>query len=109
MRLIAAAVVLAALAAAPATAGGRAQLQLVRAQPLTVQGSGFRTHERVAAVLRRPGGVWRQSARADGHGRFSLAFRGASIGRCTAFSVVTAGSKGSRATLLWRAPDCAEE
>jgi hypothetical protein len=104
VRLIAAVAVLAALAAVPAAAGDRARLRLVKTQPVTIHGSGFHTHERVGAVLRRRDGVSRRSGRADADGEFSLSFRGANVARCDGFRVVATGADGSRAALMRRPP-----
>jgi len=105
---MAAAVIIAALAAAPTGAAGRAHLRMTSAHPLTLQGSGFHARERVRAILRRPAGIRRRSAGADAQGRLNLKFGGVAIARCTGFSVVVTGSEGSRAAFLWRAPECPE-
>jgi hypothetical protein len=80
------------------------KLELVDTRPVTTHGSGFRSHERIRVVLRRPSGVSRRRARADADGAFSATFPSAMIDRCGTFSIRAKGHAGSRATLLRRQP-----
>jgi hypothetical protein len=89
-------------------AGGAAQpaLKLDRLQPLTIAGRGFHAHERVQLVLRGgPGGHRRVTA--SSRGRFTKAFSGVEMDRCSGFWVIATGSAGSRTRLVRRArPQC---
>jgi hypothetical protein len=80
------------------------KLELAGTRPVTVHGTGFRSHERVRVVLRQPSGVSRQKTRGDADGAFSSRFPSATIDRCGTFSVRAKGRAGSQATLLRRLP-----
>jgi hypothetical protein len=80
------------------------KLELLKTRPVTIHGTGFRSHEHIRVVLRRPSGVLRRKTQGDGQGAFSLAFNSATIGRCGTFSITAKGRSGSRAVLLRRAP-----
>jgi hypothetical protein len=80
------------------------KLELLGTRPVTVHGTGFRSHERVRLVLRQPSGVSRRKVRGDGEGTFSTTFHTARVGRCGTFSITAHGRAGSRATLLRRVP-----
>jgi hypothetical protein len=79
-------------------------LELVKTRPVTVNGTGFASGERIRVVLRRPSGVSRERAQASPGGEFSSTFSGAEIDRCDRFTIKARGRAGSRATLLHRAP-----
>jgi hypothetical protein len=90
---------------APATdAETQAKLELLGTRPVTVHGTGFRSHERVRLVLRQPSGVSRRKVRGDGAGTFSATFHTTRVGRCGTFSITAHGRAGSRATLVRRVP-----
>jgi hypothetical protein len=94
----------AAAAALVAAAAPGASLELSRMHPVTVEGTGFHTRERVRVVLHDDSGRHRRRARADASGAFSTAFKGVVVGRCEAFSVTAVGRAGSRARVGRRAP-----
>jgi hypothetical protein len=96
---------LAAIAAAPgATTAREAELNLVRMHPVTVQGDGFHSRERVRLVLHEPSGTHRRRARAGASGTFLATFPRAAIARCEPFSITATGRAGSRASVARRAP-----
>jgi hypothetical protein len=104
---VAAVAVVAALALAlvpPTRAGSDPALRLVTTRPVTVHGTGFKAHERVRLVLRKPSGAYRRRARAGPRGRFTRRFRGVTIDRCSGFRLTATGRQGSRATILRRPP-----
>ena len=80
------------------------KLELVKTRPVTIHGTGFRSHERVRVFLRRKSGISRRKTRGDGQGAFSLMFSSATIGRCGTFSITAQGRTGSRAALIRRVP-----
>lgn len=81
------------IAAAPAGGATHATLALVRAQPLTVRGTGFAARERV--VLRMA--EQRVVVRTSRLGRFVAAFQ--TFDRCSGGRVVAAGVAGDHALL----------
>src|SRR5690242_5256874 len=96
-------VILAAALVAAAPAGGTTHpsLALLRAQPLTVRGTGFVARERV--VLRT--GQVRVVVRASGLGRFVAAF--AAGDRCSGGRVLAVGASGDHALLRLPPVECA--
>ena len=109
---IAAAVVAAAAAAAAGPSLGAATeappadptLVLVGTRPVAIDGSGFRTEERIRLVLRGPDGVVRRWSRASPDGEFSRRFPAVTIGGCDTLSISAKGDAGSRSMLPRRAP-----
>jgi hypothetical protein len=83
-----------ALAAGPSSA----HLALVRAQPLTVRGTGFHARERVRLVLGRASAGTAARARATAAGAFTAVVPGR-LQRCAGVTVTAIGDHGSRATL----------
>jgi hypothetical protein len=71
----------------------KASLQVIRQTPLTIQGHGFRSHEKVRVSA--AGRQWRPKASA--RGSFVLTLRGAN--RCSIVRIVAVGSEGTRAVL----------
>jgi hypothetical protein len=101
--MAAASVLLVLVAGAAGSDAGRSapHLKLVATAPPVVRGTAFRAHERVRLVLRRRvGEPTIVHARADSAGSFVATFTGVRVNRCGGFSIVAAGSEGSRATLL---------
>jgi hypothetical protein len=80
---------------AVASQTSRAALKVVRAQPLTVAGRGFRAGERVTV---KADGLTR-SVTAGARGGFTVTFPEANT--CNGVVVVARGSKGSRATVAF--------
>jgi hypothetical protein len=110
MRVIAVALVLAALLAAScaraATQGSRPTLRIASDKPFVVVGTGFRSGERVKLLVSTPKPDVR-TVRAGSRGRFRLVLRVA-LPWCGGALVVQAiGAHGSRATVDRSAPDCA--
>jgi hypothetical protein len=77
------------------TQANRASLKVVRAQPLTVAGRGFRAAERVRVTADGRS----RSATAGARGGFAVTFPEANT--CNGVLVVARGSKGSRATVTF--------
>jgi hypothetical protein len=92
--------------AAPA---GKASLQLLTLQPLTVRGQGFAARERVRIEVY---GVARATRRltATRFGTFRTRFDGVTATRCDMVRLVAVGGAGSRAsTKMLPAPACLAE
>jgi hypothetical protein len=83
-------------------AGARpaAHLRLVKANPVTVAGRGFRPHVRVRLMLTAHGTMLRQP-RANGNGAFTVTFPTA-LDRCSGW-MVTATQRG-RSMVILRSP-----
>jgi hypothetical protein len=94
------------LAAAP-----RPAVRIVDLQPVALRGSGFQPYERVRLTVRlgeRTSVAKR--LRAGARGRFAVAFREHSLGRCgSELAVRAAGSRGSRVSWVLTQPDCFDE
>jgi hypothetical protein len=75
---------------APTTSSARPTLKLVRIDPLTVAGRGFKRSERVIVTANGR----RKAVVAGVNGGFTISFRG--VGSCGA-QIVARGSAGSRA------------
>lgn len=88
------------VAAAPAAGTAHPSLSLVRAQPLTVRGTGFLARERVVV---RTGQV-RLAVRTSTAGRFVAAFE--TTDRCSAVRVVAVGASGDQAVLRLPPIEC---
>jgi len=85
-----------------ASAATRPALRLVSANdPMVVKGTGFRAkeHVRVTVKITSPAATWRRTATATRRGQFQATIGLVQLGRCGAFTVTAAGSKGSKATL----------
>jgi hypothetical protein len=94
-------------AATPPRQSAHARMQLVRRQPLTVQGRSFHRRERVRVVLRMATTNTVRRVRATRAGRFTVRFRGVRPGPCVRFTVVATGRRGSLAILAGVArPHC---
>ncbi|HEU5212574.1 MAG TPA: hypothetical protein VFU10_07365 [Gaiellaceae bacterium] len=111
MRRIVPAVAAAAFAAgvlcAPASSGqaGRAQLQLMRSSPVMLRGTGFTAAEHVRVVARVPGMATKRVT-ASSAGAFTVRFAGRAGTRCTGFSVIATGDRGSRASITQAPEQC---
>jgi hypothetical protein len=103
-----AAVSLGSVATAGAADQSQARLRIVRAQPLTLRGSGFEARERVRVVV-FAGSIRQKVLHAGPAGGFTTSFTGVvvSFGRCgTGLFVSARGSAGSFAALKRPAPEC---
>jgi hypothetical protein len=111
-RLLIALTVLAVLVAGIAVAQPRAsharpRLSLLQRSPLKVRGAGFHRTERVRVVARVNGGApvtRRVNARRTG--RFVVSFADQASPGCGVLLVKATGSRGSRASLALRSPEC---
>lgn len=88
----------------------RPSLRIVERDPLTLVGRAFRAEELVRVTVRSGATTTRiRKARADGTGKFTLAFAGVRLDRCSGDLEVTAsGARGSKATFTLRRLDCAD-
>jgi len=86
---------------------GKSNLRLVDRDPLTVQGRGFKSRERVRVIASVPESAQttsaaetvRKTVRATATGSFRAVFSDFSVDRCTLVRVTTVGGQGSRAVL----------
>ena len=86
---------------------GRATLRLLDRDPLTVQGHGFKSRERVRVVAWAPDSAQttaapetvRKTIRATATGSFRVVFSEISVDRCSLMRVTTVGARGSQAEL----------
>jgi hypothetical protein len=103
--LVAAAMLATAAMLASARATARPTLRLVDATPVAFRGAGFKTHERVRAVIYlRARAVKRVVA--GPRGGFVVRFADLRADRCAAFSAVAIGNRGSRAAFKRPLPEC---
>jgi hypothetical protein len=84
--------------AAQAAARPAPELRLASSRPLTIQGLGFRPHERVQLAVEGTRSR-RRPVVADAHGAFTATFAAVAVARCDRLTVVAIGTGGSRATL----------
>jgi hypothetical protein len=94
-----------ALSATASAAAPHPMLTAKGRHTLTVSGRHFQAGERVLVVLNIPRRQVRH-AHASSRGTFSVRFRGVPSGPCDGYSIVAAGSGGSRAMLARMHPDC---
>jgi hypothetical protein len=111
MRTLTALIVLVACCATAtsisAGSSGKANLRLVDRDPLTVQGRGFKSRERVRVVASLPESAQKTAAsetvrktiRATAAGSFRVVFSEISVDRCSLARVTTVGARGSQADL----------
>ena len=97
--VVAGALLLAVAAIAAAQGRSTASLRLVRAQPVTVGGNGFRSLEIVRVRLTVHAGTYARRVRASRTGGFVVSFAGTPVSRCDATLVTAVGNQGSRAEL----------
>jgi hypothetical protein len=88
----------AALVLGTATGSNRPQLSVPDQRPFTVDGTGFRSSERIRVTVRALNRVTR-IVTAGSAGRFEVRMRAVKLGTCPAFAIRAIGSQGSRATL----------
>jgi hypothetical protein len=84
--------------------GSAPRLTLVRTDPVTVTGTGFKSHDRVRVRLVASGIDRTRRQRATARGSFKRAFKNAVVDRCSGFTVTATGSDGSLANVRQRAP-----
>jgi hypothetical protein len=106
--VVAVLVLAAAVPAAAAPGQGRPLLRLAELNPFVVRGVGFQPGERVRVALSARATTIRTVAASD-DGRFTASFGDVRLGRCSAWAVSAAGSRGSRALLKLPPPMCAPE
>jgi hypothetical protein len=80
-----------ALAATP-----RASVAVTSTAPVTVAGTGFRSHERVTVTVITTG-MYRKVVGANAKGAFTAKFAAAKIGYCQSYFVRAKGNRGSLA------------
>lgn len=90
-------------------AGARPALRLVRVQPFTVLGTGFKPRERVRVTVVREDRTVVRARGASAAGRFVVSFRELEPRRCAASRVKATGVRGSRAILKLAQPACAPD
>jgi hypothetical protein len=97
---------LALVLCAPVLAKGKApHLRLSHANPVTAQGSGFKSLEYVKVTLSMGHLKKARQARATAHGAFSVNWPGVTIQSCD-WRVVAVGGLGSKAVLTAKAAVC---
>jgi hypothetical protein len=105
MRFAAILAVVATIASGTAAAATtRARVAVTSTDPMTVVGSGFRSHERVTVTLMTTG-LHRKVVIAGAKGAFTAKFAGATIGYCESYFVRAKGNRGSLA-ILKVIPEC---
>jgi hypothetical protein len=112
LRLLIALTVLAVLVAGvavaqPGASRPKPRLSLLQRSPLKVRGAGFHRTERVRVTARVNGGApitRRVSARRTG--RFVVTFADQASPGCGLLLVKATGSRGSRASMAVRSPEC---
>jgi hypothetical protein len=83
------------------------RLSLAQRSPLKVRGAGFRRHERVRVVARAGAGApSTRHVKAGRSGTFVVSFPGRPAARCGLLLVRATGSRGSRAAVGVRSPEC---
>ena len=108
LAILIAAASLGTAAAAGAAGQSQARLHILRAQPLTVRGTGFDARERVRVVV-FAASTRQKMLQANAAGGFITRFSGVAVsfGRCgTGLFVSARGSAGSFAALKRPAPEC---
>jgi hypothetical protein len=75
----------------------RPQISASSQSPLTIDGTGFRSNERVRIVVDGGGAEAWENTHASRRGRFRVVLNG--VKGCDSLTVSAAGSKGSRASL----------
>jgi hypothetical protein len=105
MRFAAILAVVATIASGTAAAATtRARVAVTSTEPMTVVGSGFRSHERVTVTLMTKD-LRRKVVTAGAKGAFTAKFAGATIGYCESYFVRAKGNRGSLA-ILKVIPEC---
>ena len=97
-----------ALGAAPAVAGQRPTLRIVRSWPLNVHAAGFHPGERVTVTVHMGSGHWSRHTRANAAGAFSSRFSGLRLRYCSLPVNITAhGAQGDFARAPLGRRECA--
>ena len=93
-------------AALPASSRPQAQLRLIDAKPLTVQGTHFRARERVRVTVSSADAT-SKTMRVSRRGAFVMTFPNFAISRCDGLTAAAVGRSGDRASLKVLQPqDC---
>ena len=89
----------------------RPSLRIVDRDPLTFGGRAFQADELVSVSVRSGAAKARiRKARADGTGRFTLAFAGMRLDRCSgSLEVIATGRRGSKVSFVLNKIDCGED
>lgn len=85
-----------ALAGLASAATAQPRLRLTDGTPLTVAGTGFRSHEHVKVVYRADQ-MWTRNVTATTAGSFTARFAGVTFQACKLHRLTATGSLGSRA------------
>jgi hypothetical protein len=107
MKFAAILVLLVTIASSTAVAGttrARARVAVVSTAPVTINGTGFRSRERVVVTLTTTG-AHRKVVMANARGAFTAKFAGVAIGYCEGYFVRAKGNRGSLAVLKL-IPEC---
>lgn len=97
---------LAPAAGMPERAEATPALRLVRVQPLTLAGKGFKPRERVRVTVAREDKTVARVIEASEAGSFVVSFAELKLRRCAALLVRASGARGSRAILKFAPPAC---
>jgi hypothetical protein len=100
---------LAQAAGMPERAEAAPALRLVRIQPLTLAGKGFKPREHVRVTVAREDKTVARVLEASEAGRFIVSFAELKLRRCAALYVRAFGARGSRAILKFAPPACATD
>jgi hypothetical protein len=84
---------------AASAAAGAPRLQIVRASPVTVRGTGFVGRERIRLTVRTTARTVTRSIHAGANGAFTVRFAGVVLGRCGDAAVTAVGNRGDVAQL----------
>jgi hypothetical protein len=108
MKIAAIFAVLATVAASTAVAATtRARIAVTSTAPVTIDGSGFRSRERVTVTLMAKD-LRRKVVAASAKGAFTAKFAGATIGYCESYFIRAKGNRGSLAVVKVM-PECAPQ
>jgi hypothetical protein len=97
-------VTIASSSAVAATTRARARVAVVSTAPVTINGTGFRSRERVTVTFSTTG-VHKKAVKASAKGAFTVKFAGVSVAYCEGYAVRAKGNRGSLA-LLKLIPEC---
>jgi hypothetical protein len=90
----------------PERAEATPALRLVRVQPLTLAGKGFKPREHVRVTVAREDKTVARVLEASEVGSFIVSFAELKLRRCAALLVRASGARGSRAILKSAPPAC---
>jgi len=97
---------LAPAAEMPERAEAAPALRLVRVQPLTLAGKGFKPREHIRVTVAREDKTVTRVLEASDVGSFIVSFAELKLRRCAALFVRASGARGSRAILKSAPPAC---